>query len=208
MLVDSNGRLILHVENDVTSALVWNVESGIIDVNSEGRYNTQLTEWRTNFGESVYSYMFNQTNQYTIIADSDEEDIEFHDATGEWSPAVNEFEPGNDVFYQRTLRNSSSTMNILCNEDGKLITFVDETDELWYFEINYEENKWWINWRQPKDNQTIYNNLVESAGGPVNGQMVNQGEEYYSGILICDEAMLTINANNNVTSGYVNVWPT
>lgn len=88
VLVDQYGRLILHVENDVNNALVWNVESGIIDVNSEGRYNTRLAEWIANFGESQYSYLFNETNNYTIIADSDEEDIQFNDATGEWSPAL------------------------------------------------------------------------------------------------------------------------
>lgn len=75
----------------MTSALVWNVESGIIDVNSEGRYNTQLAEWISNFGEAQYSYIFNETNQYTIIADSDEEDIEFNDATGEWTPQLTEY---------------------------------------------------------------------------------------------------------------------
>lgn len=91
MLVDSNGRLILNSTLDVTNALVWNEDSGIIDVNSEGRYNTQLTEWMTNFGESQYSYIFNQTNQYTIIADSDEEDIQFNDENGEWNPTVSEY---------------------------------------------------------------------------------------------------------------------
>lgn len=93
MLVDSNGHLILNSTLDVIYALVWNEESGIIDVNDQGRYNTQLTEWIVNFGESQYSYSFYQTNQYTIIAGSDEEDIEFNDATGEWSPALTLFEP-------------------------------------------------------------------------------------------------------------------
>lgn len=114
----------------MTSALVWNVESGIIDVNSEGRYNTQLAEWITNFGESQYSYLFNETNKYTIIAGSDEEDIQFNDATGEWSPALTLFEPTPGVLNSVTITAAIQgeplqPVNAITNANGQLIVIRD-----------------------------------------------------------------------------------
>lgn len=140
VLVDSNGRLILHVEDDVTWALVWNVESGIIDVNSEGRYNTQLAEWIANFGEAQYSYMFNETNNYTIIADSDEEDIQFDDATGTWSPVVTEVPgiPTAPLYYQEVQQ-----VYRIVDSNGRLLVFKAGTSLLHLIRRMNEETYYW-----------------------------------------------------------------
>lgn len=70
-----------HDEDGVIEALVWNEVNGIIDVNSEGRYNVQLAEWIDNFGESPYTWQFEQTDQYIIYAGSAEEVIIFANDT-------------------------------------------------------------------------------------------------------------------------------
>lgn len=188
----------------MTYALVWNVESGILDVNSEGRYNTQLTEWMTNFGEAQYSYLFNQTNQYTIIADSDEEDIEFNDATGEWSPTVNEFSPGPQTMYYRHINPGGSNMTILCNNEGKLVAFdVDyggqdyEVVDLLDPEIQFTQ--------MPTEGA---DDIIEACGGVVYGQILTNNAESNVTILVYNNSYITVSANGYLSSGEITEWQT
>lgn len=203
VLVDSNGRLILNVENDVTSALVWNVESGIIDVNSEGRYNTQLAEWIANFGESQYSYIFNETNQYSIIADSDEEDIEYNDATGEWAPTLTEyvapipivtgFRVVNDVLQYY---DGENWLNVTWNDKQVLANYIDNGGGHWAIEYGFTPSPYdgQIASVQMVTNNTTQttNRIAASIVEIVNGFDFHIGSDYWTRIMEGDESPILI----------------
>lgn len=199
VLVDQYGRLILHVEDDVTYALVWNVESGIIDVNSEGRYNTQLAEWIANFDKSQYSYMFNETNNYTIIADSDEEDIVLDDTTGEWLPSIGAFNIGAETIFWRQIQTSDRVLKVWCDSNGLLLTL--PMPGTGYQFIAAEEASQWI-WQFYDIGTSSADIVVQLCGGSVAGEVILT-EQSVVCIIGLDGYYVNMDGNSDITSGSV-----
>lgn len=193
----------MHDEGGVDEALVWNEVSGIIDVNSEGRYNTQLAEWMYDFGVSQYSYMFEQTNQYMIAADSDEEVIVFSDETSEWTPAVSEFDPGAPDFFYRTVNGGSRDVIVMCDNEGKLCEFIGDNMRTGWFQATDDGSQ--LSWTDVFNSSTQAT-IEQNCGGTSEVTVEYSGAGASVWCVRNESCKVTINDDGYVTSGIIDEW--
>lgn len=204
LLVDHYGRLIVDTHDEVTWALVWNEESGVIDVNSEGRYNGQLETWLSNYGLSDFAFIDEGGGYiYTLTNGTDSERIQFDDELDTFNPVPREFSTGVPSMYYRLIHYEDSNPFVICNHEGKLIDFDADGNHIYGY-IRNQENGIELDFNTIADGQ----GAVEACGGTVNGNMYQSEGELYSFVLEYDNALISANENFVIVSGELLPWST
>lgn len=204
MLVDQYGRLIVDIHDEVTWALVWNEESGVIDVNSEGRYNVQLETWLNNYGLSDFAIVDEGGSYiYTLTNGTDSEQLAFDDELGTFKPMPREFSTGIPSMYYRLIHYESSNPIVVCNREGKLIDFNADGNHI-YFYASIQENVIVLDSNTIADGQQA----VEACGGTVNGNVYPSEGGLNVAVLEYDNALISMNENGVIVSGELLPWST
>lgn len=204
VLVDQYGRLIVDIQDEVTWALVWNEESGVIDVNSEGRYNGQLETWLHNYGQSDFAFVDEGGSYiYTLTNGTDSEQLEFDDELGTFKPVPREFSTGDPSMYYRLIHYESSNPIVVCNREGKLIDFDAVGNHVYAYIVN-QDNGIELDFNTIADGQPA----VEACGGKVDGNLYPSEGGFNSCVIEYDNALITLNENAVIVSGELLPWST
>lgn len=204
VLVDKYGRLIVDTHDEVTWALVWNEESGVIDVNSEGRYNVQLETWLNNYGQSDFAFVDEGGNYiYTLTNGTDSEQITFDDELGTFNPVPREFSTGVPSMYYRLIHYESSNPIVVCNREGKLIDFDAVGNHVYAYIVN-QDNGIELDFNTITDGYRA----VEACGGKVDGNLYESEGGLNVAILEYDNALISVNENGVIVSGELLPWST